>query len=52
MKENALNKITWVTCVTKMCKKCPSPNNPNLKWGTWHTNKYVVASKINCYPKS
>ncbi len=38
-------------CVTKMCKKFQVQNNPTLKWGTYHNGKYVVASKINCYPK-
>jgi len=30
----------------KCAKNAQIQNNPNLKWGTCHTNKYVVASKI------
>jgi len=30
----------------KCAKNAQVQNNPNLKWGTCHTNKYVVTSKI------
>jgi hypothetical protein len=42
-----------VTGVTKMCKKCSSLKQPQPKMGNMSLyGKYVVASKINCYPKS
>jgi hypothetical protein len=35
----------------KRAKNDKVQNNPTLKWGTCHNGKYVVVSKINCYPK-
>ncbi len=51
MKVKCLKLKKWVTSATKMCKKWPS-SNPTLKWRTCHQSKYVVAWKINCFPKS
>jgi hypothetical protein len=34
----------------KCAENAQIQNNPTLKWGTHHNGKYVVASKINCYP--
>ncbi len=36
----------------KCAKNAQVQNNPSLKWGTCHISKYMVVSKINCYPKS
>ncbi len=36
----------------KCAKNDQVQNNPTMKWGTCHNGKYVVASKINYYPKS